>query len=125
MDSAASPANLTSRVAANLLAEIGKVVVGQDDVLELMLTTYFARGHLLFEGVPGLAKTLMVKTLATAVGGDFSRVQFTPDLLPSDLLGTNIFDISKSEFRFRRGPLFAAFVLADEVNRTPPKTQAA
>jgi MoxR-like ATPase len=108
-----------------LLDEIGKVVVGQDDVLELMLTTYFAHGHLLFEGVPGLAKTLMVKALATAVGGDFSRVQFTPDLLPSDLLGTNIFDISKGEFRFRRGPLFGTFVLADEVNRTPPKTQAA
>src|SRR4051794_18027049 len=126
VDSSASPAaNLTSRVARTLLDEIGKVIVGQDEVHELMLTTYFARGHLLFEGVPGLAKTLMVKALATAVGGEFSRVQFTPDLLPSDLLGTNIFDISKGEFRFRRGPLFATFVLADEVNRTPPKTQAA
>jgi MoxR-like ATPase len=126
VDSASpAPANLTSRVAGSLLAEIGKVIVGQDEVLELMLTTYFARGHLLFEGVPGLAKTLMVKALATAVGGEFSRVQFTPDLLPSDLLGTNVYDISKAEFRFRRGPLFAAFVLADEVNRTPPKTQAA
>ncbi|MCC7477608.1 MoxR family ATPase [bacterium] len=116
---------VTPQVAQRLLAEVGKVIVGQEEVLELMLTTYFAGGHLLFEGVPGLAKTLMVKALATAVGGSFSRIQFTPDLLPSDIIGTNIYELGKSEFRFREGPIFASFLLADEVNRTPPKTQAA
>jgi MoxR-like ATPase len=108
-----------------MLSEVGKVIVGQQDVLELMLCTYFAQGHLLFEGVPGLAKTLMVKALAVASGSSFTRIQFTPDLLPSDIIGTNVFDIGKTEFRFRQGPVFASFVLADEVNRTPPKTQAA
>jgi MoxR-like ATPase len=122
---AANAPQITPQIAKRVLAEVAKVVVGQDDVLELMLTTYFAGGHLLFEGVPGLAKTLMVKALATAVGGSFSRIQFTPDLLPSDIIGTNIFDLGKTEFRFREGPVFASFVLADEVNRTPPKTQAA
>ncbi|MCH7472758.1 MoxR family ATPase [bacterium] len=115
----------TPKLAQAIMGEIAKVVVGQEDVLELMLTTYFAGGHLLFEGVPGLAKTLMVKALATAAAGEFSRIQFTPDLLPSDIIGTNVFDINKSEFHFRQGPVFASFVLADEVNRTPPKTQAA
>jgi MoxR-like ATPase len=122
---APSSQNEISRIAERIMSEVAKVVVGQDEVLELMLTAYFAGGHLLFEGVPGLAKTLMVKALATALGGEFNRIQFTPDLLPSDILGTSIFDLGKSEFRFRKGPLFASFVLADEVNRTPPKTQAA
>jgi MoxR-like ATPase len=122
---AANPSSVTRQVAARIFSEVGKVIVGQEEVLELMLTTYFANGHLLFEGVPGLAKTLMVKALATAVGGSFNRIQFTPDLLPSDILGTNIFDLGRSEFKFRQGPIFASFVLADEVNRTPPKTQAA
>jgi MoxR-like ATPase len=115
----------TSRLAQSIYGEVGKVIVGQSKVLELMLAAHLARGHVLFEGVPGLAKTLMVKALATALGGSFSRVQFTPDLLPSDITGTNIFDIGRSEFRFRQGPIFASFILADEVNRTPPKTQAA
>jgi len=122
--SAAEPVQ-TPALGQRILAEIAKVVVGQDDVLELMLTTYFAGGHLLFEGVPGLAKTLMVKALAAASGGSFNRIQFTPDLLPSDIVGTNVYDLSSREFRFRRGPVFASFVLADEVNRTPPKAQAA
>ena len=115
----------TPLLAQRIAAEVAKVIVGQQEVLELMLCTYFAQGHLLFEGVPGLAKTLMVKALAVASSTSFNRIQFTPDLLPSDIIGTNVFDIGKSEFRFRQGPVFASFILADEVNRTPPKTQAA
>jgi MoxR-like ATPase len=115
----------TQRVSEALRREIAKAVVGQDAVIELMLTTVFAGGHLLFEGVPGLAKTLLVKTLAVGLGGEFSRIQFTPDLLPSDITGTNIYDMNERNFSFRRGPIFGDFVLADEVNRTPPKTQAA
>jgi MoxR-like ATPase len=122
--SAAEP-TMTQRLAQQVAHEIAKAVVGQADVIELMLTTYFARGHMLFEGVPGLAKTLLVKALALAVGGDFSRIQFTPDLLPSDITGTSVFDLSSREFTFRAGPVFGSFVLADEINRTPPKTQAA
>jgi MoxR-like ATPase len=115
----------TPLLAQRIAAEVAKVIVGQQDVLELMLCTYFAQGHLLFEGVPGLAKTLMVKALAVASSTSFNRIQFTPDLLPSDIIGTNVFDLGKAEFRFREGPVFASFILADEVNRTPPKTQAA
>jgi MoxR-like ATPase len=115
----------TPRLADEVRAELAKVIVGQDEVIDLMLTTFFAGGHLLFEGVPGLAKTLMVKALARALGGDFGRIQFTPDLLPSDILGTNVYDAGQQRFNFRPGPVFASFVLADEVNRTPPKTQAA
>jgi MoxR-like ATPase len=115
----------TPRLAQAIYGEVGKVIVGQEDVLEQVLCTYFAGGHLLFEGVPGLAKTLMVKVLGAAAGASFSRIQFTPDLLPSDILGTNVFDLSKQEFSFRAGPVFASLILADEVNRTPPKTQAA
>jgi MoxR-like ATPase len=105
--------------------EVGKVIVGQDEILELAVTTYFARGHLLFEGVPGLAKTLIVKALARAAGSSFNRIQFTPDLLPSDIVGTNVYNLAEQRFNFRKGPVFASFILADEVNRTPPKTQAA
>ena len=115
----------TQRAAESLCREIAKAVVGQDEVIELMLTTVFAGGHLLFEGVPGLAKTLLVKSLARALGGEFSRIQFTPDLLPSDITGTSIYDMNERQFSFRKGPIFGDFVLADEVNRTPPKTQAA
>ena len=115
----------TQRAAEALSREIAKAVVGQDEVIELMLTTVFAGGHLLFEGVPGLAKTLLVKSLARALGGEFSRIQFTPDLLPSDITGTSIYDMNERNFSFRPGPIFGDFVLADEVNRTPPKTQAA
>jgi MoxR-like ATPase len=122
--SSAAPVQ-TPKLAERICAEVAKVIVGQDEVLELMLCTYFAQGHLLFEGVPGLAKTLMVKAMAAATSTSFNRIQFTPDLLPSDIIGTNVFDIGKSEFRFRQGPVFASFILADEVNRTPPKTQAA
>ncbi len=108
-----------------ILGEFQKSVVGQESVLRLMLTAYFSRGHILFEGVPGVAKTLMVKTFAKIVGGEFKRVQFTPDLLPSDIIGTMVFDPGTARFHLHKGPIFCNFLLADEINRTPPKTQSA
>jgi MoxR-like ATPase len=109
--------------------ELGKVIIGQEQMVEEMLICMFARGHCLTIGVPGLAKTLTVSTLARALQVKFSRIQFTPDLMPSDITGTEIIDedtaTGKRSFRFVRGPLFANVVLADEINRTPPKTQAA
>ncbi len=114
---------------ATLQKEVGKVIVGQQGALEEILVTLLAGGHALLEGVPGLAKTLMVRTLAQALAADFRRIQFTPDLMPSDILGTEILeedhDTGKRVFRFNRGPIFANIVLADEINRTPPKTQSA
>ena len=114
---------------ARLLDAIGKVVVGQRDVVDLMLTALFADGHCLFVGVPGLAKTLLVQTVAEAVGTDFGRIQFTPDLMPSDITGTDVLEENKAtgerSVRFVRGPVFTNLLLADEINRTPPKTQAA
>ena len=115
--------------ARRIRREIGKRIIGQDQVIELLLTTLFARGHGLFIGVPGLAKTLLISTLAETLRLDFSRIQSTPDLMPSDITGTDILqeDPSRSEryLRFVKGPLFCNLLLADEVNRTPPKTQAA
>jgi len=112
-----------------LLEQIEKRVVGQQEVIEHLLVSLFSRGHCLFVGVPGLAKTLLISTLADVLNLTFNRVQFTPDLMPSDITGTEILEEDRStgrrEFRFVRGPLFANIVLADEVNRTPPKTQAA
>ena len=112
-----------------LLDEIGKVIVGQRRVVELMLTALFAQGHCLFIGVPGLAKTLLVSTTAKALGLEFKRVQFTPDLMPSDITGTEVLDEDRAtghrELRFVKGPVFTNLLLADEINRTPPKTQAA
>jgi len=109
--------------------EIGKVIVGQDDVIQEVLITVFSRGHCLLIGVPGLAKTLLVNTISRTLGLTYSRIQFTPDLMPSDILGTEILDIAENnqtrEFRFVKGPLFANIILADEINRCPPKTQAA
>ncbi len=114
---------------AELLKGIGRVVVGQRHVVELMLTALFSDGHCLFVGVPGLAKTLLVQTLAETVGVDFSRIQFTPDLMPSDITGTEVLEEDKATgqrtLRFVRGPVFTNLLLADEINRTPPKTQAA
>ena len=104
--------------------EIKKVIYGQDQVIEEVLISIFSRGHCLLVGVPGLAKTLLVNTIARALGLKNKRIQFTPDLMPSDIIGTEILD-EKREFRFIKGPLFANFILADEINRTPPKTQAA
>lgn len=108
----------------DLSKEIGKVIVGQDDVVKSVIISLFANGHSLLVGVPGLAKTLLVSTIAEVLDLDFKRIQFTPDLMPSDITGSEILDDSR-QFRFNRGPLFANIVLADEINRTPPKTQAA
>jgi len=107
-----------------LLAEVGKVIVGQDQVIREVTTAIFAGGHILLVGVPGLAKTLLVNTVAQALGLSFNRIQFTPDLMPSDIVGSEILDESR-QFKFVKGPLFSNIVLADEINRTPPKTQAA
>ncbi|MCF8258649.1 MAG: AAA family ATPase [Flavobacteriales bacterium] len=107
-----------------LTAEIGKVIVGQDEVVRDVLISIFSNGHCLLVGVPGLAKTLLVNSIAQALGLEFSRIQFTPDLMPSDIIGTEILDESRN-FKFIKGPLFANIILADEINRTPPKTQAA
>jgi len=108
----------------NLKKEIKKVIVGQDDVVEQVLLSIFSGGHALLIGVPGLAKTLLVNTVSQALGLDFKRIQFTPDLMPSDILGSEILDNNR-EFKFIKGPIFANIILADEINRTPPKTQAA
>ena len=107
-----------------LKKEIAKIIVGQDVVVDQILTSIFSGGHSLLVGVPGLAKTLMVNTIAQALGLDFKRIQFTPDLMPSDILGSEILDENR-QFKFIKGPLFANIILADEINRTPPKTQAA
>jgi MoxR-like ATPase len=107
-----------------LRKEIAKVIVGQDEVVKKVLISIFSRGHGLLVGVPGLAKTLMVNTIAKALGLSYSRIQFTPDLMPSDIIGTEILD-EERKFKFIRGPVFANIILADEINRTPPKTQSA
>lgn len=107
-----------------LSAEIHKVIVGQDDVVKDVLISIFSNGHCLLVGVPGLAKTLLVNTIAQSLGLSYNRIQFTPDLMPSDIIGTEILDESRN-FKFVKGPLFANIILADEINRTPPKTQAA
>ena len=104
--------------------EIAKVIVGQQDIIKDVLISIFSRGHCLLIGVPGLAKTLLVNTISDALGLDFSRIQFTPDLMPSDIIGSEILDDTRN-FRFIKGPLFVNIVLADEINRTPPKTQSA
>lgn len=106
-------------------AELQKVIVGQDRLVNHLLVALLANGHVLLEGVPGIAKTLAVKLLAKAVDTSFSRIQFTPDLMPSDILGTSVFDMKTSDFQFRRGPVFSNLILGDEVNRAPAKTQAA
>lgn len=108
----------------DLRSEIKKVIVGQDEVVDQVLLSIFAGGHALLIGVPGLAKTLLVNTVAQALGLQFKRIQFTPDLMPSDILGAEILDQNR-EFKFIKGPIFANIILADEINRTPPKTQAA
>src|SRR5574343_1346613 len=107
-----------------LKQEIAKVIVGQDEVINQIVLSVFSGGHALLVGVPGLAKTLMVNTISQALGLHFKRIQFTPDLMPSDILGSEILDESRS-FKFIKGPIFSNIILADEINRTPPKTQAA
>ncbi|MGB6268260.1 MAG: AAA family ATPase, partial [Olleya sp.] len=108
----------------DLKQEVAKVIIGQDDVVNQILISIFSGGHALLIGVPGLAKTLMVNTISQALGLEFKRIQFTPDLMPSDILGSEILDESR-HFKFIKGPIFANIILADEINRTPPKTQAA
>ena len=110
---------------ARFAASVHRVVVGQDETIRLAFLSLALGGHLLIEGVPGTAKTLLARTIAHLVGGTFKRIQFTPDLMPSDIVGTSIYELSTSAFRIRRGPIFANVVLADEVNRAPAKTQAA
>jgi MoxR-like ATPase len=108
-----------------LKQEINKAIIGQEYMVDRLLIGLLGNGHVLLEGVPGLAKTLAIKTLADAVQGEFSRIQFTPDLLPADVVGTMMYNIKENDFTIKRGPIFANFVLADEINRTPPKTQSA
>jgi MoxR-like ATPase len=119
------PLEYVSSTTEHILTELRKVVVGQDEVIEQILIALLAEGHSLIEGVPGTAKTLTVKTLARIIGAQFNRIQFTPDLMPSDITGTNVFNVATSDFTLRRGPVFTDILLADEINRTPPKTQAA
>ena len=108
-----------------LLIEINKVIVGQKYMLERLLIGLLGKGHILLEGVPGLAKTLAINTISQAVKGTFSRIQFTPDLLPADVVGTMIYNIKQNDFSIKKGPIFANFVLADEINRAPAKVQSA
>ena len=114
-----------SNLAARLRDGLRKVVVGQDDTIFALQLALFGEGHVLIEGVPGTAKTLLVRALALLLGSDFRRIQFTPDLMPSDVVGTTVFNPLTGEFTTRRGPIFTNLLLADEINRTPPKTQAA
>ena len=106
-------------------AEVKKIIVGQENIIDMLLTAVLADGHVLIEGVPGIAKTLLAKIIARTISADFSRIQFTPDLMPSDILGTSVFNMKSSEFEFNRGPIFSNIILIDEINRSPAKTQSA
>ncbi|OBI40234.1 ATPase [Mycobacterium kyorinense] len=121
----AGPTEVTTARCEAVLDEIERVVVGKRSALTLILTTVLARGHVLIEDLPGLGKTLIARSFAAALGLGFTRVQFTPDLLPADLLGSTVYDMQSGRFEFRSGPIFTNLLLADEINRTPPKTQAA
>ncbi len=119
------PVTTTAALCEVVLDEIGRVVVGKRKALTQILTTVLARGHVLIEDLPGLGKTLIARSFGATLGLDFTRVQFTPDLLPADLLGSTIYDMQSGRFEFRQGPIFTNLLLADEINRTPPKAQAA
>jgi MoxR-like ATPase len=110
---------------AKIKTELGKVIVGQHDMVEMLIVSILSNGHSLIEGVPGVAKTITAKLLAKTLAVDFSRIQFTPDLMPSDILGTSVFNVKTSEFDFKKGPIFSNIILIDEINRAPAKTQAA
>ena len=114
-----------TEVLARTRAEVAKVIIGQSDVVDRALIAIFSNNHALIEGVPGVAKTLLVRTLARVLGCEFARIQFTPDLMPADITGTNVFNIQSSEFTLVKGPVFTTFLLADEINRAPAKTQSA
>src|SRR5918997_6212309 len=120
-----APIDRTREVGQVILDEVEKVIVGKRDVLELVLIGLLADGHILLEDFPGLAKTLMARSFAEVIGIDFSRVQFTPDLLPADVTGSSIYNQREGRFEFRKGPVFTNLLLGDEINRAPPKTQAA
>jgi MoxR-like ATPase len=109
----------------NVKVEIGKIIVGQGHIIDMLIAAVLADGHVLIEGVPGIAKTLLAKLIARTISADFSRIQFTPDLMPSDIIGTSVFNMKNSEFEFNRGPVFSNIILIDEINRAPAKTQAA
>ena len=114
-----------TRANAKIKNELKKVIVGQDEMIELLLAAVLANGHVLLEGVPGIAKTLTAKLMAMTMAIEFSRIQFTPDLMPSDIIGTTVYNVKKGDFEFKRGPVFSGLVLIDEINRAPAKTQAA
>jgi len=116
---------LSSDVMGKIVSEVSRFIVGKKDAIEMMLVALLSEGHILLEGPPGTAKTLMAKTFAQAIGAKFSRIQMTPDTLPADILGTMVYNVRDSSFYLRRGPIFANLVLIDELNRAPPKTQAA
>ena len=117
--------NIIQTVFEKIKQEAQKVIVGQTELFELVVVSLFSGGHVLLEGVPGTAKTLIAKTLAMIVSGEFSRVQFTPDLMPSDIVGTSVYDLTTNQFNLKRGPVFTNVLLADEINRAPAKTQSA
>lgn len=119
------PKNIVESCTSAIKGEIHKVIVGMDDAIEQALAAMFVDGHVLFEGFPGVAKTMMVKLIAKTISVDFKRIQFTPDLMPSDVIGTNVFHQSNAQFTFRKGPIFSNLVLIDEINRAPAKTQSA
>lgn len=127
------PSNLSQRVdlsgvkdaTQRIREQIHRIIVGQDGMIDMLLVALLSRGHVLIEGVPGVAKTMTAKLLARTLSMDFSRIQFTPDLMPSDIVGTSVFNLQRSEFEFKRGPIFSNVVLVDEINRAPAKTQAA
>lgn len=117
--------NDLKQAVGNIKTEVGKIIVGQEEMIELLIAAILADGHVLIEGVPGVAKTLAAKLLARTISVDFSRIQFTPDLMPSDIIGTNVYNLKISDFEFKQGPLFSNIVLIDEINRAPAKTQSA
>ena len=123
--SGSGSANEVKEILARARAEVAKVIIGQQEVVDFSLIAIFTGNHILLEGVPGVAKTLLVRTLAKVLGTDFSRIQFTPDLMPSDITGTNVFNLQEGEFHLVKGPIFTSFLLADEINRAPAKTQSA
>ena len=119
------PLEELKKAVTDIKTELAKVVVGQDNFIELLIVSLLVDGHVLIEGVPGIAKTITAKLFAKTLKTDFSRIQFTPDLMPSDILGTSIFNVKSSEFEFKKGPIFSNIILIDEINRAPAKTQAA